>query len=730
MKYRPQLCFMCFISLLFFIVSTKLTAQLHFQYPATPVNPVSDTLFGKVITDNYRWLEKADDPEVQTWLKTQADFTNNLLKKIPGRDTLFEAYKKLDQLNTVSITWTIRRGGRYFYTKTLKGENTGKLYYRQGEKGKEVLLFDPHVYTRQLNLSEEITFGFLPSYDGQKVALTITHSGKGDIHLVRFINVATKALYADSLYPVDALQTWTLDNQSVIYSELPTTNQLSTDFFLSEPLKMHHLGTEAKEDKIFVSRQTNPELGIQEKDFVGVAYAEDFKYLVLTIYQGPQGQVGRYYASAAAMAGKQIPWKLLTRPEDKVVSAVVYHEKAYLLTSKGASNFRLLMAPLSNPALADAKTIVPESGEVITDYLAATKDFLFIHKTDGINTIIYRYPFAGGAVTKMNVPVSGTLYVNPYDTQTNDCFLTSSSWNTPSSRQNFDAITGKVSNSSIFPIPHYPGIENLVVEEVQAKSYDGVMVPLSLVYLKGMQKDGKNIAYMEGYGSYGMSLTPYFKMLNLPLLERGVIIAVAHVRGGGEKGYAWQMGGLKDTKPNTWKDFIACAAYLVENKYTSPGHLIGEGTSAGGILIGRAITERPDLFAAAINNVPVSNPLRGENRPNGAMDAIEFGTVKDSAEAMGLMEMDACLHVKPGVKYPAVIAVGGINDTRVPVWQPAKLVAAMQTANASNRPILLMVNYDSGHWSDEKFVTYRNTANMLSLALWQAGHKDFQLNKE
>src|SRR6187402_3393046 len=171
------------------------------------------------------------------------------------------------------------------------------------------------------------------------------------------------------------------------------------------------------------------------------------------------------------------------------------------------------------------------------------------------------------------------------------------------------------------------------------------MIPLSLFYNKHIKKDGKNIVYMTGYGSYGNGIIQYFNMLFLPLLNKGVIIAVTHPRGGGEKGYAWHMGGFKATKPNTWKDFISCGEYLIKKGYTSARHLIGEGTSAGGILIGRAITQRPDLFAAAINNVPLSNPLRGENRANGILDSKEFGTIKDSTEAMGLIEMDAYLHV-------------------------------------------------------------------------------------
>ncbi|HEX8507200.1 MAG TPA: prolyl oligopeptidase family serine peptidase [Hymenobacter sp.] len=231
---------------------------------------------------------------------------------------------------------------------------------------------------------------------------------------------------------------------------------------------------------------------------------------------------------------------------------------------------------------------------------------------------------------------------------------------------------------------------------------------------------------MSGYGAYGVSATPYFSRRNLALLNQGVIVAEAHPRGGSEKGQRWYRAGYQTTKPNTWKDFIACGDYLVKNQYTSPQHLIGEGTSAGGILIGRAITERPDLFAAAISNVSCSNALRMENSPNGPVNAPEFGTVKDSVQCMALYEMDAFQHVKEGTKYPAVLCVGGMNDPRVIVWQPGKFAAALQAASTSGKPVLMQVNYDNGHFTEDKKVAFRNFANMYAFALWQAGHPNFQ----
>jgi prolyl oligopeptidase len=703
-------------------------AQTSFNYPVTAIRPVSDTIFGKIVTDNFRWLENANNSEVQAWLKEQAELTNQCLDKIPGRNILLEEYKKLDQVNAVEISYASRQAGRYFYIKTLRGENVGKLYYRQGETGKEILLFDPHVYSKKQSQSKEITFWFVPSNDGNKVALSLTDNGKGDIRTVKFLNVNTKTFYPDSLYPVSSPQAWTPDGNGIIYGELQTTDQLSPKLFLDITLKLHLLGTAMKDDKILLSRTTHPDLNINSFNIPFAYYSPDNKYLSVDLWGGPPEQTKRFFAAASDIEKAQIKWKLLTWSDDEVSNAIICKGNVYLLTKKDAPNRKLIVSPLDKLDIAHSKALVAESNQPIEGF-TISKDFLFVQKTNGINSVIEQYNLSTGAMKIVKLPQGGSIWPQTFDAFTNDCIMWVSSWKQPLSRYRYNPITGQSTVSALYPKITYPGTGELVVEEIEVKSHDGVMVPLSLVYHKNVKKNGKNVVFLTGYGSYGSSSLPWFEPMFLPLLKRGVIIAISHPRGGGEKGFAWHMGGFKATKPNTWKDFIACAEYMIANGYTSAGHLIGEGTSAGGILIGRAMTERPELFAAAINNVPVSNPFRGENRPNGELDAKEFGTVKDSAEAMGLIEMDAYLHVKRGINYPAVIAVSGINDTRVPVWQPAKFVAALQQANASGRPVLLMINYDSGHWSDEKFVTYRNLANMYSLALWQAGHKDFQLVK-
>jgi prolyl oligopeptidase len=279
--------------------------------------------------------------------------------------------------------------------------------------------------------------------------------------------------------------------------------------------------------------------------------------------------------------------------------------------------------------------------------------------------------------------------------------------------------------------PVLPDIyKNLEVKEVEVKGHDGVMIPLSIVYKKGTKLDGNNVCLMDSYGAYGFSMVPYFSYRENALAVKGIVVAYPHVRGGSEKGETWYRAGYKTTKPNTWKDFNSCAEYLIAQGYTSPARLAGTGTSAGGILISRAITERPDLYAAAICNVGCANAMRLEFSANGPVNIPEFGTVKDSVECKALYEMDGMQHVVYGTKYPAVICVTGWNDPRVVPWEPGKFAAALQNASASGKPVILKVNYDDGHFTEDKNVTFANFADQFAFVLWQCGHPDFQLKSD
>jgi prolyl oligopeptidase len=246
-----------------------------------------------------------------------------------------------------------------------------------------------------------------------------------------------------------------------------------------------------------------------------------------------------------------------------------------------------------------------------------------------------------------------------------------------------------------------------------------------------MKMDGSNPTYLTGYGSYGTSLTPSFAATRLAWHEKGGVFATCHVRGGGEYGEEWHLVGKGKTKPNTWRDFIACAQYLIDNKYTSPARLAGEGASAGGILIGRAITERPELFGAALVDIGVLDALRSETTANGETNIPEFGSTKTADGFAALYEMSAFHHVKDGTAYPAVLITTGINDPRVDSWEPGKMTARLQAATSSGKPVLLRVDYGGGHGSGSGATAAQESrADAYSFLLWRFGIPGFQPQKK
>jgi prolyl oligopeptidase len=291
----------------------------------------------------------------------------------------------------------------------------------------------------------------------------------------------------------------------------------------------------------------------------------------------------------------------------------------------------------------------------------------------------------------------------------------------------YDPSHKNVTDTQLQPVGKFDAPADLESVEVKAKSYDGTLIPLSIVYRKGVKLDGSNPTLLEGYGAYGITLDPFFDPKYIAWFERGGVFAVAHVRGGGEYGEDWHLAGKLLTKHNTWKDFIACAEYLINQKYTSTSHLAIEGGSAGGITIGRSITERPDLFAVAIDAVPMSDVVRAEFTPNGPPNIPEFGTVKEADGFKALYEMSGYHHVMDGTKYPAVIVTTGFNDPRVVSWEPGKMAARLQAATSSGKPVLLRVDYDAGHGiGSTKTQREEALADEMSFALWQFGVADFQ----
>jgi prolyl oligopeptidase len=708
------------------LVAMVAQGSSQWNYPPTRTTAASDIYFGKTYKDPYRWLENLKDKDVEAWFKSQAELTDSLLAKIPARDALANEWMELDKLKPATYSQITFENGRVFYKKTLGGENVGKLYFRDGWKGQEQLLFDPAGFKPAGAKPGDVTtiVSYTGSPDGRHVVLALSAAG-AEFSELRTLDVDSKKLLPETMYPSYGPLAWTMDSKSFFYDAGKVADIKSPEIELNRKTRVHTLGTDVASDPDFFSNESYRGLEITPKEFPSAFIDESYPDYVIGNVGTVQNEMRLFYAPASQMKDGKMKWSVLALPSDNLVRGIVfYKDHVYAVTHTGAPKYKILRTSVAHPDWKTAETVVPEARDSI-QFITHSKSFLFIVYSNGVVGRIVKYAFDTGKSSEVMLPASGTVDINCPDFRSDQCILFTTSWTQPSTLYDFDAEKNTLTKSIFNADVSYPGFENLVSEEVEVPGHDGAMIPLSIVHRKDLKRDGSSSAILNGYGAYGISSTPAFSVRNSIALH-GVVIAVAHVRGGSEKGEAWYKAGYKTTKPNTWKDFISAAEYLIKNGYTSADRLAGTGTSAGGILISRAVTERPDLFAAAVCNVGVANAMRVEFSPNGPVNTPEFGTVQDPTEAQALYEMDGVQHVKSGVKYPAVLGVAGWNDPRVVPWQPGKLVAALQAASTSGKPVLLKVNYDDGHFTEEKIVTFRNFAGQTAFMLWQTGHPEFQ----
>ena len=698
----------------------------QFNYPKTPEKPATDDYFGTKITDNYQWLEDLKSPEVKTWFKAQSDYSHIIIDKIPNRDALYNRMKQVQEMGGDSYGYATQRGNLYFYVKTKKNEKLSKLYAKDVSTGKEILIFDPETYKKDAQITN-----FTVDTKGNQIALLFSKSGS-EICELRILDLKTKKFLDDVLAPIwsEFNFEFTPDGQYITYTKMSTGDPNSNMLLKEMKAMIHQIGTNQDKDIVLGAREEYPELSILTEQFPEVSFSDDYKSIILRI-GSTKSESPVFYAPFSSIKDKKIKWKQIVKASDDIVQTFISGDQLFFLSHKNAPNYKIGLTSLSNPDFDNAKVIVPESSSVITS-IHSSKNYLVYSLSNGI--IQDKYLIDLKTLTRKKAPLpSGINYSAALNARENDnlqCY--NSNWLTPAtfydySPENDKAIKSKYFNGDSNYPDYYASYE---VKEVEVKSHDGTMVPLSIIYPKNIKMDGSTPAYITGYGGYGISSTPRFSNRLSVLLEQGTVVAVAHVRGGGEKGENWHKDGMKAKKPNTWKDFIACSEYLVNQKYTSPSKLIGNGGSMGGVLIGRAITERPDLFAVAIAEVGMTNVLRSQNSANGANQIPEVGSLKDPEDTKHLIEMDAQSKVKKGIKYPAVIVSTGMNDSRITPWEPAKFAAVLQNSTSSGKPVLLYANYENGHFTSDLEVVFKEYADIFAFALWQVGHPKFQPAKK
>ena len=718
-------------SLFFALLVTCLLAgsvQAQSMPSAAPSVPATDTYFGTTVNDPYRNLENLNDPAVQAWIKAQADYARQTLDAIPGRQKLIDEMRAFDARKAAKVgTLRIADNDRYFYLKTRPQDQQPKLYCRDGYRGAEVLLFDPEAYETGKVYTVS---SFAPTFDGSKVAFSIGEKG-AEIGRMLILDVKTRKLYPEQLERTSfGAADWLPDNNTLTYTPMNSADVKDLAARLNTQALLHRVGTPQSQDRPVFSAQLYPKLGIAPAEYPYAGVDRDSK-LAFGFLSSVDRYLHGYYAPAAALAQPSVKWQPLFRPEQEATNFVTDDQYIYFTTSKNTPREKIMRMPAARPDVARAELLVPESPtEAIDDSeLLTTRDGLYFVRTkNGVEAKLYFVPKGSKTIVAIALPAkAGSIALQNKNARSSDLWVMPTGWTSDRKRYRYTAATKKFTSEPLSSEAQYPEFADLVVEEQLVPSHDGVLVPLSLIYKKGTPRNGTAPVLIYGYGAYSISNPPVFNPNRLLWTQQGGVLAVAHVRGGGELGEAWHKAGQKATKPNTWKDLIACADYLVKGQYTAPGHIAINGGSAGGILIGRAMTERPDLFAAAIPQVGCLNAVRMENSPNGPVNAPEFGTVLKEDECKALLEMDAYQHLQPGTKYPATLVTAGMNDPRVIAWQPAKFAARLQASTASGKPVLLFTDYDAGHGiGNSKQKQFESVADVLSFGLWQTGAPGFQ----
>jgi prolyl oligopeptidase len=704
--------------------------------PKAPIRPVTDDYFGTKVVDNYRYFENLQDPEVQQWIKAQADYTRATLDALPGHAALLERVTALMGSTPTTVTGLQIVGGRYYTLRTPSGAQSAKLYVREGVKGEDHLLIDRAKLSADQRSHLSID-GYAPSPDGRYIAYGLA-AGGSEQSTLHILDVEAGRDLPETADRADD-PVWRADGRSFFYwraqklrADMPAAQKWNNprDY-------IHVLGRAFDDDPPIVGRGvSDAAFALTPTERPYVMTAPSSHYAIALIYAGTDPRLRVYAAPVDSVRDGHTAWRPIAASYDDqyiagdnvdIARIALRGDTLYWLSRKDAPRGRILELDLTR---ADSKpsVVVPE-GELPISAVYAGRNAVYWRVSDaGINGVHRLRLRPGARAESLHLPYAANVVDVSADAESDATALSATSSLRPPAYLGVDAKSGAVIDTGLQPAGPSDKADDLVDEEVKVKSWDGTLVPLSIIHTKTVRLDGTNPTLLSGYGAYGLNALETDRQEMRALAERNGVTATCHVRGGGEYGEAWHQAGFQATKPNTWKDFIACAEYLIAHRYTSASHLIGSARSAGGILIGRAIEERPDLFAAAIAVSPATDMLRFETTANGPGNTLEFGTVKTEAGFKALYAMSPYANVKDGVKYPAVLITAGINDPRVAPWLPAKLAARLQAATASGKPVLLRVDYDAGHgvMDATRRQAIAGRADVLSFVLWQSGDPAFQ----
>jgi prolyl oligopeptidase len=655
--------------------------------PAAAKKAVVDTYHGTKVDDPYQWLEKSDDPEVRKWVDGQTAHMRAVLDKLPSRDAIRARITTLLSHKSAAHYAMVQRGGVLFSMKFQPPRQQSMLVVLPSvdDTSSARVLVDP----MELDPSGRTTIDFfVPSLDGKKVAVSLSKDGteSGDVTIY---DVATgKALPGEVVPRVNGgtaggSLTWNGDGTGFFYTRYPRGEERPAedrDFF--QQVYFHKLGTAGDQDTYELGKDA-PRIANYD-----LKTSDDGSHVLAILGNGDGGEYALY------LRGPKGTWTQLSKFEDKLTTASFGRDGAlYALSRKDAPRGKVLRIPLATPALDKATVLIPE-GEASIAGFRPTATRIYVVEQLGGPTRMRMVGLDGKELGVVPTPPVSSVGSGVY-LGGDDLLLGTSSYTEPPTVYRYGAKDGKLAKTALgrtSPVD----TRDVVVDRVMCTSKDGTQVPLNILHGRGTKLNGNNPTLLTGYGGFNLSLSPGFSPMNFAFIEQGGVVAIANLRGGSEFGEEWHANGSLTKKQNVFDDFYACAKLLVDKKWTKPERLAIQGGSNGGLLMGAALTQHPEMYRTVLAHVGIYDMLRVELTPNGQFNTTEYGTVKNPEHFQAMYGYSPYHQVKNGVKYPSVLFTSGENDPRVDPFHSRKMVARLQEATGSKRPVLLRTN-NMGH---------------------------------
>jgi prolyl oligopeptidase len=666
--------------------------------PTTQAKPVTDNVSGHEITDPYRWLEDGKSPQTRAWIGEQMKYTEDYLNQVKNRPGIVKRLTELERVETYTIP--LERNGVYFFTKRLPEENQASIYMRKGLHGEDVRLID----ATKLSADQNTSIGINDiAQDGSLLVYGIRQGG-ADEEVIKVLDVNKHQELPDTL-PRARYNNMNLapDKKGLYYGKFEHTG---TNVYY------HHFGTDPSQDQLVFGKKFGDET-FGQMELIDPRVTESGRYLVITVGHGVPAKRVDIYTKDLRSPDSQI--KQIVHGIDSRFTPVNYGDDLYVMTDYKAPNYSVLKIAIDDPAPDKWKTIVPEGKDAITN-VSIVGGKLFVTGLHDVVTETRIFSLDGKQVGQISYPALGSASPVRGRAAGHEGFYRFESFTIPPTICHFDTSTDK---ADIFAKPTVPfNSDNFDVKQVFYNSKDGTRVPMFIAGKKGAKRDGTTPTLMYAYGGFNLSTTPQWDPEYAWWIEQGGYYAQPSLRGGGEYGEKWHEAGMFEKKQNVFDDFFAAAEYLIDNKYTSPEHFAIRGRSNGGLLMGAAMTQHPELFGAIWCGYPLLDMIRFQNFLVGRWWTAEYGSAENPQQFPYLIKYSPYQNVRRGAKYPAIMFNTGDSDTRVDPLHARKMTALMQAESGSTRPILLHYETNAGHSSGVSITQRVNdTADELAF-LW------------